>query len=875
MAIYLKTVLLSMHRRKKDILFVSLATFIVVLFMSSVSLFQDAMNRYFLENNYKNYGEWILSATGTTLKHPYFSITGDCNTGLEILDEKGLETGNFIGSVDGNFLELSNLSFYEGRLPEAENEIVMTLSSLSELGYSYDLGQRIHIAVGEENFSAEKEFVLVGTIKDFARNWKYNDGYYLPSGIVTEQALMDMGGVRYTTHFYQLDRAYEDIDAGEFIEPFVRSSSKEAPVEYNSYVYDNQLWDSNEMFQNLKLVLIVIAVLVVSYLMMSYVTGRRSWYYQLRSTGASKRQICIMIILEGAYGTLPWAFAGLILPYIVGAGICYSIARMTRLPNFFCVDVQNLMWQIVSILGIIAISVITACLISGDRRLGSNVHEVTGRQLKRLRRIVKKRRNLALTFQKRQNRMRPFGRLATILFSVTVCGFLLFCMHRLSKEYVHYKFNVNLFEDFSASKSTELMQETVYLFENENGELEETSGMSGGTTQIMYAGMSPEMEAQLNIVDGIKKIYKSATDTEHYPDWQDRVDSPIFQHFEKVKEEQRIIRGEPIDQEKAVVTYFHENYQQALEMHGSLIEKARVDQEAFQQGKQVLVLLGEGKLMNSPDIFRETTLQSGETITLMSTGHPGRVPVEAEVLSLTTDEIYENVTSPHLAQNYMQPYTIIASSALARKMAAADGKLFQYNEIIIDFSANSSFVSTTKRLASLFSENGFKYSSGWEEKTMAREAFISRLSVYGALICVILSTYLLLQMNLIRMKNYERANKFTLLKRLGMSDSFYIKMAVKVGIKDALWLLPGIPLGYGLFFMMEWLELDKKSIPSTWSSWIGDYTTEPLEIVMGNIMDNTSLIYVVFFVLLLMLGVIGIAYFSAKKQTAMNIIKKL
>lgn len=125
MTTFLRMVLLSMKRRKKEIRFVSLTTFIGVLCMSSISLFQNVMSRYITETNYKNYGEWVLSSVDKNLSHPYFARSGDCNTGAEIIDEKGTSSGEYLGSVDEDFLKLANLSFYEGRMPQKDEMTIL------------------------------------------------------------------------------------------------------------------------------------------------------------------------------------------------------------------------------------------------------------------------------------------------------------------------------------------------------------------------------------------------------------------------------------------------------------------------------------------------------------------------------------------------------------------------------------------------------------------------------------------------------------------------------------------------------------------------------------------------------------------------------
>ena len=62
MGIFFKLVMTGQKRRKREMWYVSLAAFIAILFMSSVSLFQIIMDRYLMETNYQNYGDWVISA---------------------------------------------------------------------------------------------------------------------------------------------------------------------------------------------------------------------------------------------------------------------------------------------------------------------------------------------------------------------------------------------------------------------------------------------------------------------------------------------------------------------------------------------------------------------------------------------------------------------------------------------------------------------------------------------------------------------------------------------------------------------------------------------------------------------------------------------
>ena len=117
-----KMVMRSMRRRRKELRFVSAAAFIAVFFLVSVTVFQNVMNRYVIEDNYKNYGEWVLSSVEDLWnpeqpfldpEHPYLSREGVCSSGWEVLDERSEPGGVRLGTMDENCREIGNLTLYE------------------------------------------------------------------------------------------------------------------------------------------------------------------------------------------------------------------------------------------------------------------------------------------------------------------------------------------------------------------------------------------------------------------------------------------------------------------------------------------------------------------------------------------------------------------------------------------------------------------------------------------------------------------------------------------------------------------------------------------------------------------------------------------
>ena len=54
------------------------------------------------------------------------------------------------------------------------------------------------------------------------------------------------------------------------------------------------------------------------------------------------------------------------------------------------------------------------------------------------------------------------------------------------------------------------------------------------------------------------------------------------------------------------------------------------------------------------------------------------------------------------------------------------------------------------------------------------------------------------QMNMQQMKHHNRGKQYLQMKRLGMSNAFFIWLNVKQALKESVWLLPGIIVGFAL-----------------------------------------------------------------------------
>ena len=873
----------SIRRRKRELRYVSAVTFIAVLFLTSVSVFQNTMDQYVTVTNYENYGEWILSSvedpgsqdvTFRNLEHPYFSKTGICRTGPGILDADGEDSNLSIGTLDEALADIGNISMYEGRMPEKDNEIAMDLPSLAALGYSYEVGQTVTVttviypdaetpeAAGDEpagdageeealteavsagdaaseEASAEdvpaedaemqaeritKDFVLTGTIKSFASNWAHDERYPLPNCIVTEGALDAMGGADYTTYFYQLDRRYEDINAEAFAGSFVDEKSA---CTYNSYVYRSRVWGSEEMFTAVKAVLLVITALAVGYLLISYGAGRRKWYYQYRTVGAEKSQIRTMILLEGVYGVFPWALLAQIIPHPAAAGICLAVSKLRGLPLFYEFHAGEAFLQAGVIFGILLLTIVCMWLRSSDRVLVRNTQEVTEKQRKRLRRCGKG--SPLKSFYKRQRKLYPLRQAVRTLFALSVCTVLIVTCNEIYSSVKRYQWVRDWRSDFSAAKRVDYSYEGLAYV---NGEPVKSQGEK--TVTDMYDGISEEGSAKLQSLIGISRLDMGISDELHRLMWDGREDSEIVRDRTGPAE---LGADEPMEYFR-----FYENYEDAAEKLNFQAEGEAFDAEAFDRGEQIILTTGRCEIMwENGDILsgeerrfvRETGITEGQQIAIEGRESDGKTAV---TVGAVVEKPEEGSTEMQDAFAHI-PYGVIGSRALAERLAAADGRSGELaaNTLRVWLNSQASFEATEKSMAELFTDEGMDYYSSREDIVREWNNMINNLSIYGVFGCVILAVYLVLELNFNKSQSFSIRREYRLLRRMGLERRSFSRMTLVYKAKQAVWLLFAVPAAYGIMFAgsyyealkeVEW-SMSQGHMSSVWSTFLQEYTPEP------------------------------------------------
>ena len=777
----IKLIFAGMKRRKKEIRYVSIVTFAAVLFMCGITLFQSIMNNYVIQNNLNTYGNWIVSTVGKQLDHPYFKLESNCRTGVSMVDpETWMPYEIMLGTAAENFDLVDGENFYEGRMPEADHEIVMDTMSLANLGYSYDLGQIISVYyITAEGMLAEKEYELVGIIKCFAQIWRDNGQQPLPNCFVTlEEFEKNYKQNSYVTYFYQLDPEYDKIDTKEFGYKFV-DADEEGLTTFNSYVYENQLWGTSEIYQKVTMALMAISALAISYLMIAYTGKRRGVYYKYRCIGASKSQVRRIILTECIYATLPEIILGIGIAYMAAYGVCKVTSNSLGIPDFYEFEGELFAGQILATFGVVFLAIIATQFSISDKRLSGNTGTVKPSKYKRLRRIAMRTKKPERTIFKRQNALKPVQNMVSALFSIIVCAILVFCTNKIWESHSETEFVLRVNTDFGMGAFVDFTFDEIDTDPNDGM----SNGKHGFTAYDMYTGADENLIEQIQMCLGVDTVDCKINDETHYFTWEGIEDSKLMK---KLKAAQAC--GTPMEYEMEML--FYENLTDVKAQVEAWYDLQNLDWDKFEAGEQVILIVNAYDYETDEKI--EDTIELGEQITIKnSLTDASNLSVEIALLrELNEGELWSGF--------YAGTYKLIGSKALADKIAQSEGQKVKYNQIGILCTLNASYESCDKQLARLAKDNDLEFGSAAEIRRIYRQKEIQDFAIYGAVFLMIATIYIVIQRSFLASKNKYWQTRFVLLKQIGMEDRQYFKMAFLEECKSYLWIFVGLLPGFYL-----------------------------------------------------------------------------
>lgn len=848
----------GMKRRKKETWYVSFVTFIAVFFMTGLTLFQNIMNSYVYSSNLHNYGDWVISAVGRTCSHPYLKTESFVKTGQVLINEEGKSLELRAGMADDDFGNIYDSVIYEGRLPEADDEIAMDVSALALLGYSYELGQTIQVQfLNEAEEIQSAEFLLVGTLKNFSVIWNGNPSFPLPNFLVSEKDFEQFSFEAHTTYFYQLNPMYEEINIHEFATSLMPPEEQQQanPVTYNTYVYENKVWGSPEIFERVTFAIMLIGVLAIGYLMVAYTGKRRETYYRCRSIGASKIQIRGMVCFECLCATFPQILLGVAGAYAFAMLGCL-VAQANQYAIVFVFEAGLLVYQLVCAFGVVILAMIAALLSASDKRIAGNVSQVKPSQYKSLRGIVKRTKAPEKTIFQRQSILHWTQSVISCVFTMLVCGCLMLCLFKINDSLRTMMVRLDLNKDFTMSSK----EKREYPYESEP-----IDGMIYLTTlsaEDMSIGGDTQFEEAVKTSPGIKKIDLYWYDSMHIFQWENMQQSPIMQYIESkqiyrtpLEYRMRMIFYEDIQSIKNDFTGDEKfnmwRYRQEQFGLDIMEEVKDVDWDAIERGEQVIMLVdseyreadwGLDKEDESMTKLEENTLKKG---------------MDLDIVHFMEDTKYTVKVAQVVQDAYFgESYTLMGTRALAEKIMAAEGKELKCSSLVVSYDNNSSYESTDKQLASLAVNNGMSYSSNAEYRRTVIRDVVQNVGIYGVVFAVVLVIYVTLQNSFLSTRLKFMEEKFVCLKRIGMSDAQYICSAALAEAKNYLWIGAGLMCGY---LMICWEQTVYNRVMGT-----------PEEIIASAVkikIESIQHIWFILFLCLLYLVMVGTAVIRIKHMT--------
>lgn len=822
-----KLIFVGMKRREKEIRYVSLVTFFAVVFMTGITLLQDVMDNYLYETNLNTYGNWIISTVDEKLQHPYFLLESHVKVGANITDKDGVPMQLWVGSVDETFDLVDGEIFYEGRMPQNEFEIAMDSSSLSLLGYTYDVGQDITFSYWEADGTlCTKTYELVGVTKSIAQIWRVKFDYPIPNIFVTETELKmtqslsekEMEDVEitaetnypifqrnpngYTVTFYQLNPEYKSIDTTAFANSFEAESDT---WYFNTFVYENGVWDSEEIFQMVSCSFMIVSALAMGYLLIAYMGKRRSVYYKYRTLGASKAQVRIIILLECIYATLPQIVLGIVTSYSITFVACSIVSMQQNMLPFYHFNLRLFVEHIAVSLGIVMLSILGAMLSVNDKSLAGNLQTIKPRQYNRIRKIALRTRFPERVIFQRKRKLKPIQTICQALFSIVICGCLLFCVFKMEKSISETQF-VLKDSEFRFRENTKLYHFNVR--EEKWGD-----GMSdarfGSTMYDMYNGADESILQEVLMCSGVKLIEYGWLDDRHYFTWEGMENSSVIKWLKENGEAEPdcpVLYGVGM-QFYEDVCMLQQDVEPLLELQNECMD---IDWEGVKNGESVIILFYNVEDENGVEIegIKEDALHKDDTIIIRDFENQIEVPVNvAGVLDCTEINFIEIDDIKHLYT--YDTYAVLGTKELAETIAKADEKELTISFLNVRYKTTASYISLDKQLATLANKYDVSYASESEEQYIFKKQLFLDMGIYGAMFFMLLCIYVLIQRNMLMTKETYWKKQYIVLKQIGMEDVQYQRLCFIEECKNYLWLFGGFLLGYPLiyrYYIVGWTD---------------------------------------------------------------------
>lgn len=886
----MKFLFTGIRRRTKELRAAAAVTFLSALFLCGILLIQNVMNEYIMEQNRNYYGDWILCTYGDKIDHPYLKQEGFMTvSGAEILKLDGSDPSDRIdaGSVDAALADFGRLKFYEGHLPEKDDEIVMDRSSLETLGLSYELGQKINLNYVKQRGDPEagipetritRTYTLCGVIHAFSSTWLSQEpGIFYPEILVTENELQqnypELTGYR----FYQLDPKYEDLNVKEFTETFINESTI-----YNYYVYNHAIWGDPKILRRVTVMMILVAVCAITCLLSSYTDGRKQTYYRLRSMGMSKGRLRGLILSECGFACAPAAAAGILIGYLLAFLVSLILSIAGGFRSFFRIDGGILLKQCAVIFGTVFISTLIALFRMNGRRISTETKDYGKRELRILAGMSRKDRAPEKKLLKRRQAVRPAARIASVLLTVIVTGFLTGAAWPMVEALEIAVPQYRGMNDFDFRFEDETVRVTPNYI---------------GNPQSPFVGVTEKDREGLSGIFGIRSADGKTNDAfYHFILWDGMEDSEVLNADWKENEKKTVLDygtdqeredpdpriADPLHKEGNVWFIYPDEAVMKRELKKHFPDAySKENFDRWKNGELIYVLMNP-MIYNWHDgenyHVEETTLKTGDTVSLITVRREELCDREIVLL----DRTKARGSLEKSALNYVLCFTAFGSEAFLSDLEDIEGKKRRLNEIMVNFDENASYEATDKKVAEFAnSHHASYYGSSREQKLeILNQDIIQPFGVYGSLFLMTFVIYLLLIRYFTGLRTEQTKDSYLKLKQIGMTNEKLKRMICLSEIRERLWAILGLVPGLFLIWLQNMLSFvsDQKAystedyVYSFYSQILGENSTDPKLYGFDNILFCHGERYITLILLLIIVIVAAVSISCAVRKVKKEVL---
>lgn len=252
--------------------------------------------------------------------------------------------------MDTQAVEMYKLKLSEGRLPEAENEIVLSRGILEELSLSGEIGDTVTISYqvyrnGSLDFIQKKDFVICGFLPDTEESKEQKSYTALVSKAFLKEEIPSNEIVY--RFLFQIDTEYANDT--EKIEESIQQLAEQFGISEQDYrINEDYLWANYVDPSFIPIMLLIMLIIVVAGIITIYsiyyisMEERVQEFGKIKAIGATTGQLRRSVLLEG------FLVAGIAVPLGLLAGtlltkyVFLSIFKLYQNENMLMSTIQGL-----------------------------------------------------------------------------------------------------------------------------------------------------------------------------------------------------------------------------------------------------------------------------------------------------------------------------------------------------------------------------------------------------------------------------------------------------------------------------------------------------------------------------------------------------